>query len=94
MGHAPIYKQLQIDVPDSVALLYVCDIIKQGKWNLDRIKHLLPQHIITDILATPLATHSDHADYIRWTKSVDGSFNVKSAYGRFMENLVEDSSAF
>lgn len=80
VGQEPIYKQIQTDIPESVSHLYVCDIIKGGKWNLDRIRHLLPQHIITDILATPLAVHSVNHDYLRWTKSEDGRFNVKSAY--------------
>lgn len=68
------------DVPDSKAQLFVSNSIRNGTWNIDNIRHLLPSYICDLILATPLSHNADQEDFIIWYGTKDGKFSIKSAY--------------
>lgn len=46
IGEGPIYKFIDKDVPNSKTHWFVSHIIRNGKWFLDDIRHLLPPRIV------------------------------------------------
>ncbi|KAL4374816.1 hypothetical protein S245_017461 [Arachis hypogaea] len=51
-----------------------------GDWNLDKVKHLLPNDCIFRIEAAPPPRSSDPPDSLAWKATPDGRFSVSSAY--------------
>lgn len=65
-------------IPDCMAHYFVCDIIRQGKWDLTKIQHLLSSYICDMIKAIPLSINYDTKDFIRWFPSKDEASPLKS----------------
>ena len=80
VGSGPIYKLIDKDIPESKAHWFVSHIIRNGRWYLDDVRHIIPTDLCDLILATPLSMNDTHDDFIRWIYSDSGSFTVKSAY--------------
>lgn len=53
VGEGPLYTQISGDVSSSKANWFVSHIIRNGKWYIDDIAHILLDHIKNLILATP-----------------------------------------
>ena len=79
VGNGPLYKLMDRDVPDSKAHWFVSHIIRNHRWYLEDIRHLITDDICNLILATPLSSQNQE-DFIRWKFSNNGNFTIKSAY--------------
>ncbi|XP_056690157.1 uncharacterized protein [Spinacia oleracea] len=72
--------RMLIRIPDCKAHWFVHNIIKNGKWYLEEIQHLIPSNIKNLILAYPLSNNADEEDFIRWSYSKSGEFEITYAY--------------
>lgn len=59
VGSGLIYKNMDRDVPGSKAHWFVSQIIKNEKWNLADIDHLISNELKKQILAIPIPQSSD-----------------------------------
>lgn len=80
------------EVPNSKAHWFVSHIIRNGKWDLDDIKYLLPDHLIESILAYPIPKHSEEEDFIRWNYSKYRAFTIKSTYHLLLSQSLSSNS--
>ncbi|XP_021753742.1 uncharacterized protein LOC110719145 [Chenopodium quinoa] len=88
-----ILKDVMIcDIPPHMDNWKVSNIIKDRAWYLNDILHLLPQHVINMIKATPLSKFTDLEDFITWDLSKDGIFSVRSAYHFLLKGKCQASS--
>ncbi|GLU14892.1 hypothetical protein SLE2022_314330 [Rubroshorea leprosula] len=81
VGDKPLYEVVLsptlpgfVDIPVSYA------ITPSGDWNESWLGHLLPDHVVAQILATPLPAFGQQSDKVFWSGLPDGSFSVKSAF--------------
>ena len=49
-------------------------------WNLDKISFALPGNVVDKIHAIPIQSYGDKEDTLMWRFSLDGDFNMASAY--------------
>ena len=49
-------------------------------WNLDKISFALPGNMVDKIHAIPIQSYGDKEDTLMWRFSLDGDFNMASAY--------------
>src|ERR1044072_8388673 len=54
-----------------------------SSWILARFGHLLPQHVVSEILNMPPPAPNIGEDFIIWSLTSDGMFSSKSAYDSF-----------
>lgn len=92
VGPEPLYKLTTKEVPERISHWFVKDIIKDGSWNIEKVKEYLPAHIFNLIQSTPLYKNRRTQDYIRWTYSKDGNFTIKSAYALSFNSINSDHS--
>lgn len=64
VGSGPLYKLIDKDIPESKSHWYVSNIIRNGKWYLDNVRHIIPTDLCNLILSTPLSMHDDQEDLL------------------------------
>lgn len=77
LGSGPICNVVLRDIPEAISHWRVGDIMRHGRFDVSRIAHILPSHVIDDILSYPLAEYSSLEDVVAWNPSSSGQFTVK-----------------
>ncbi|GLU05128.1 hypothetical protein SLE2022_222450 [Rubroshorea leprosula] len=88
----PLYEvALSPVLPTSIDLSVSYDIIPSGDWNTSWLGHLLPDHVVAQILVTPIPAFGQQSDKVFWSGSLDGSFSVKSAFHLLQQQHVSST---
>ena len=80
VGEAPLIKVTSSSVPDFMLHWRVSNIISNGKWDIGKIRDLIPEEYCKGILRTPLPLFEMVKDVFIWAWEKRGSFSVRSAY--------------
>ncbi|GKV36559.1 hypothetical protein SLEP1_g44676 [Rubroshorea leprosula] len=89
VGDKPLYEvALSPTLPGFVDIPVSYAITPSGDWNESWLGHLLPDHVVAQILATPLPAFGQQSDKVFWSGLPDGSFSVKSAFHLLQQQHV------
>ncbi|GLT81968.1 hypothetical protein SLE2022_003890 [Rubroshorea leprosula] len=89
VGDKPLYEvALSPTLPGFVDISVSYAITPSGDWNESWLGHLLPDHVVAQILATPLPAFGQQSDKVFWSGLPDGSFSVKSAFHLLQQQHV------
>ncbi|KAJ1391964.1 Reverse transcriptase zinc-binding domain [Sesbania bispinosa] len=74
-------------IPLSDPHLNVSHFVIDGHWNVELFRHLLPAHVVNEIINHPVPSEELGEDHPSWSFTPDGSFDAKSAYMLLTDNL-------
>ncbi|XP_019198971.1 PREDICTED: uncharacterized protein LOC109192724 [Ipomoea nil] len=94
VGDAPINNGTDIVIPDDMKDMRVNTLISGDKaWDLSTVRELLPNHVMENIRATPIAVVEQQQDTLMWPYSGTGLFTIKSGYN-FITGYDDDEGDF
>ena len=90
LSSGPIRGSVQGPLLLQEANLQMKDVVSANGWYWEAISMALPQHVLSEIKATPISIAARGEDRLVWAVSASGDFDLKGAYK--LANEKEESN--
>ena len=93
VGNEPLVRVVTGAIPEYMSHWQVKEIILNGRWDTQKIDHLIPPDLLKQIREILLATVGAGEDDYIWKFEKNGSFSVKSAYYLASSPSIDNSGS-